>query len=125
VRGDPGSNRSDIFSLGVICYEMLCGRLPYDREFSTRNLAKANYRSVSDDNPGIPAWVDAALRKAVSIRPEQRYSLLSEFIHDLSHPNPEFNHTRPPPLIERNPVALWRTLAILFMLTTVAALILK
>lgn len=125
LKASAGSNRSDIFSLGVICYEMLCARLPYNRELSARNLTKAHYRPAPDCNPNVPGWVDAALRKAVSIKPEHRYSLLSEFIHDLSHPNLEFSRKRRPPLIERNPVAVWRTLAIFFMLTTVAALALK
>jgi len=125
LKDGQGSNRSDIFSLGVICYEMLCGRLPYDRELSARNLARVRYRSAVDGNPNLPGWVDAALRKAVSIRPELRYSLLSEFIHDLSHPNANFNSTRQPPLTERNPVTVWRTLAIFFMLTTLAAWMLR
>lgn len=125
LKGYPGSNRSDIFSLGVICYEMLCGRLPYDKEFSARNLAKLRYLSASAGNTGIPSWVDDALRKAVAINPERRYSLLSEFIHDLSHPNTEISGKNPPPLIERNPLAVWRALTLFFMLTTLAALIIK
>ena len=40
LKGYAGSNRSDIFSLGVICYEILCGRLPYNKELSVRNLSR-------------------------------------------------------------------------------------
>lgn len=47
------------------------------------------------------------LRKAVSINPERRHALLSEFIYDLSHPNPAYSRKERPPLLERNPVAFW------------------
>jgi len=125
LKGYSGSNRSDIFSLGVVAYEMLCGQLPYSKELTARNLGKLSYRSVIDAGAPVPTWVDGALRKAVAINPERRYGLLSELLHDLSQPNPEFSRGNKPPLIERNPVGFWRALAIFFMLTTVAALLLK
>jgi serine/threonine protein kinase len=125
LRGHVGSNRSDIYSLGVIAYEMLSGKLPYPRELTQRNMNKVRYVSIRDHNKAIPTWVDGALTKAVAINPERRYSLLSELVHDLSHPNPEFSREHRPPLIERNPVGFWRTLAIFFMATTIVALVLK
>ncbi len=125
LKGHAGSNRSDIFSLGVITYEMLCGKLPYRKELSERNLNKVQYHSATDCNPEVPAWVDGALRKAVSINPERRHELLSEFVYELSRPNPQYLKSGKPPLIERNPVAFWKGLALFFLLTTIAALVLK
>ncbi len=125
LKNYSGTNRADIFSLGIITYEMLCGQLPYNKEMTARNLGKLRYRSVIDAGAPVPEWMDAALRKAVAINPERRYQLLSELVHDISQPNPEFRSENRPPLIERNPVGFWRALAIFFMLTTVAALVLK
>ncbi len=122
LRGHGGSNRSDIYSLGVITYEMLCGKLPYPKELTERNLNKVRYVSIRQHNKAIPDWVDGALMKAVAINPERRHSLLSEFVYDLSHPNANYTRLDQQPLIERNPVAFWRTLAILFFCTTLAAL---
>mgnify|MGYP000385046928 CR=1 FL=1 len=124
LRGHAGSNRSDIFSLGVITYEMLSGKLPYVKEFTERNMNKLSYVSIRGHNKTIPTWVDGALMKAVAINPERRHSLLSEFVYELSHPNENYTRLDQQPLIERNPVAFWRTLAIIFLCTTIAALVL-
>jgi serine/threonine protein kinase len=125
LQSRAGSNCSDIYSLGVITYEMLCGKLPYRKEPTRNNLNKLKYTPIRECNENIPSWIDGALRKAVSINPERRHALLSEFIYDLSHPNPNYSRKERPPLIERNPVAFWRGLSVFFFLTTVAAIILN
>ena len=117
--GEGGSQRSDIFSLGVIAYQMLTGRLPYGAEVArTRTKAqqkKLRYKSTLNDNRDIPAWVDGALRKALHPDPYQRYDELSEFVFDLRHPNKKFLDTAAKPLIERDPLLFWKCLsAILF-----------
>src|SRR5215475_5644140 len=67
--GESGPQRSDIFSLGVIAYQMLTGRLPYGAEVArTRTRAqqkKLRYKSILNDNRDIPVWIDGALKKAV------------------------------------------------------------
>jgi hypothetical protein len=60
-----------------------------------------------DSQRDIPAWIDAALRKAVHPERLERYEALSEFVYDLRHPNAQL--LRSTPLIARNPVAFWRT----------------
>ena len=110
----PGNNRSDIYSLGAITYEILTGELPYGKALSTRNIKRAKYISASQLKSTIPAWIDGCIQKAVHIKPSERYALLSEFIYDLSHPNKNFNKKKSEPLIERNPVAFWQGLASVF-----------
>lgn len=110
--GEPGSNRSDIYALGVIVYEMLTGRLPYGKGFSSardvRRLRYADARTLRDD---IPVWLDAALAKAVEKRPSERTDALSSLVEDLSRPNPALGYERTRPLIERNPLAFWQVLS--------------
>ncbi|NOR51066.1 MAG: protein kinase, partial [Gammaproteobacteria bacterium] len=115
-RGERVSNRSDIFSLGVITYEMLTGRLPYSKPLTPRNLKQLRYISARQHNSEIPLWMDRALEKAVRLDPERRYEQLSGVTHDLSHPNPEFLRQERLPLLERNPIAFWRGLSILLLL---------
>jgi serine/threonine protein phosphatase PrpC len=118
-RNQPGTTASDIYSLGVIAYELLTDRLPYGEmprdAANPKFLQRLRYTPAADRDPAIPKWVDGALRKAAHLEPKQRYSELSEFIHDLRHPNPVFTNSAPRPLLERNPVAFWRGLAILLL----------
>ena len=112
--GDPGTEQSEVFSLGVIAYQLLTGRLPYGANaarLQTRaDLQKLRYEPALD----IPAWVDRALEKAVAPLPGDRYEVLSEFIYDLRHPNPALAALPRRPLYTRNPVLFWKSLALTF-----------
>jgi serine/threonine protein phosphatase PrpC len=122
--GEGGTTRSDLFSLGVITYQMLTGKLPYGAEVAKcRTRAAQNklrYDSVLYDDRGIPAWIDGVLRKAVHPDPAKRYSELSEFLYDLRHPNQAFVEKARPALLERNPVAFWRGVSLILAAVIVA-----
>ena len=124
--GESGTTRSDLFSLAVICYQMLSGKLPYGAQVArTKTKAAQNklqYDSVLDDNREIPAWIDDVLRKALHPNPYKRYAELSEFMFDLRHPNKAFLDKTRPPLLERNPVLFWKGISLILAVIIVILL---
>jgi serine/threonine protein phosphatase PrpC len=121
--GEAGTTRSDQYSLAVIAYQMLSGRLPYGAEVpkakSRAAQRRLTYRSVLDDDREIPRWFDEVLHRATAVDPAKRYDELSEFVHELRHPSQAYLSRMRPPLLERNPVAFWRGLSVLLMVLVV------
>ncbi|MGE3231421.1 MAG: protein kinase [Hyphomicrobium sp.] len=119
--GRPGTEKSDLFSLGLVAYEMLTGGLPYGDTVSDATTPKAQaalfYIPAAELSPRVPDWMDMAIRKAVSIDPARRYEHLSEFVSDLRQPNEAFTRRLVTPLVERNPLLFWKVLsAVLFLI---------
>lgn len=124
--GEPGTPRSDLFSLGVITYQMLTGRLPYGTQVAglrTRAaLVRLRYASALDADHPIPAWIDAVLERAVHPDPVKRQEALSEFVHDLRQPGPAYAARQRVPLAARNPLLFWRGISLVLAITVVALL---
>ncbi len=107
-----GSVRSDLFSIAMITYELLTGKLPFGEAFerceNAQDFSRLKYEPAYRYNPMVPAWMDGALKKALHFSPELRYESLSEFIYDLRHPNKRFMRMSNQPLLERNPMLFWQ-----------------
>jgi serine/threonine protein phosphatase PrpC len=117
--GQTGTHQSDLFSLGVLTYQMLSGELPYGNEIAktrtARDQQRLSYRPLSQNKNDIPGWVDYAIKKSVDINPEKRYVEVSEFMHELKYPNPRYMNQTKAPLIERNPVLVWQGIAAILL----------
>lgn len=124
--GSPPGPWSDVFSLAVLTYQMLSGRLPYgikvQRIRKRSDLGRLRYPPLFLDNPGIPAWVDAAIEKALSPDPAARYGDADEFIHDLHSPGENGAIVRRPSLMDRNPLLFWKAISALLLATSLLQL---
>jgi serine/threonine-protein kinase len=88
VKGQRGDQRSDIYSLAIMFYEMLTGQVPFS---GPNPLAVMNERLLHDPGhvrklrPEIPAEIDEILSRALQREPRNRYQTASEMAWDLEH----------------------------------------
>jgi serine/threonine-protein kinase len=88
VKGRRGDGRSDIYSMGVILYEMLSGKLPFNgpNPMAAMNERLLNYPvPPTVANPAISPQLQECLYRALEREPKNRYAKASEFAHDLAH----------------------------------------
>jgi len=120
VLGKTPSNRSDIFSLAAMAYEMITGSLPFGKGItSAAIIKKLRYGSATSLRKDVPLWMDAALEKALQIDPERRTDALSALTADLRKPNAALVSSQTRPLLEKNPILLWQLISLLLLILCV------
>ena len=87
IRGKAIDQRSDIFALGVLAFELLTGELPYggsNAQETMLNHLTGRARRLKSLRPSAPDLLDQILDKAMKIDPQQRYQSMAEFADALA-----------------------------------------
>jgi eukaryotic-like serine/threonine-protein kinase len=86
VSGGAVDGRSDVFSLGVVLYELLVGKVPFDSETLSSVMYKIVHEDVvppSEANARIPAAFDEVVMRALAKLPNERFQTASDFARAL------------------------------------------
>ena len=102
AQGKPVDERSDLYSIGVVLYELLTGRVPFDAESPVSvALMQVSERPVPpmEVNPEVPPALDAVTLRAMEKDPDRRYQDADEFIAALEAARAAPMEILPPPPI--------------------------
>ena len=85
--GEIADERCDVYSMGVILFQMTTGKLPYDGETPLATVLKHMNDPIPSPqviNPTIPDTIDKIIRKAMAKTPEERYQTADEMLQDIN-----------------------------------------
>lgn len=123
-RGDPPTAQQDLYSVGVTLYFLLTGHYPYGEIEAFQRPRFGAPVSASRYRPDLPEWVAQSLERGVAADPGQRFETAEEWLLVLEQGERRSLSVRPRPLLEREPLKVWRTLGLVSLLGNLVLLVL-
>jgi serine/threonine protein phosphatase PrpC len=122
-QGEAGNEATDLYALGVTLFRAFTGEFPYGNLDAVSPPRRNRPKDLSALRPDLPAWLEAALTRAVALDPAKRFDDMIEFALVL-----EAGPARAPPpvrqprtLYERAPLQFWQGVAALLALALLAS----
>jgi len=107
IRGQPIDARSDLFSLGVVIYEMLSGKRPFQRETAAETMTailREEPPDLSETNRSVPAALENVVRHCLEKEPESRFQSARDVVFAIEA-LPEVSTARP--TAPMSPAGVW------------------
>ena len=123
--GEAGNEATDIYALGVTMFRAFAGEFPYGNADATGRPRRDRPTPLSALRPDLPAWLQAALGRAIARDPADRFRDMAEFAVEMEAgpARAPLEPPRPRTLLERNPVRFWQGVAALLALALLVSLL--
>lgn len=122
--GDAPTAQQDLYAVGVTLYFLLTGHYPYGEIEAFQRPRFGLPVSASRYRPDLPDWLAQSLERSVAADPAQRFETAEEWLLLLEQGERRSLSVRPRPLLEREPLKVWRTLALVSLLINLVLLFL-
>ena len=122
-RGEPPSAQQDLYAVGVTLFFLLTGHFPYGEVEAFQRPRFGLPVSAGRYRPDVPEWIAQSLERGVAADPQQRFETAEEWLLVLEQGERRSLSVRPRPLLEREPLKVWRTVALLALLGNLVLLV--
>jgi len=122
--GGAPSMSLDLYATGVTLYYLLTGHHPYGEIEPFQHPRFGKPTPASRYRPDAPSWLDEILERALAADPQHRFETAEQWLLQLEQGERRTPSPRPRPLLEREPLKVWRSVALISLLLNLALLIL-
>jgi len=122
--GEPGNEATDMYALGVTMFRAFTGEFPYGNLDAVSPPRRSRPVPLAELRPDLPAWLQAALGRAIAVDPAERFHDMNEFALEMETGpvRAPLEVHQPPTLYQRYPVQFWQGAAALLAAALLASL---
>jgi len=120
--GEAPSAQQDLYAVGVTLYYLATGHFPYGEIEAFQRPRFGQPVNAQRYRPDLPDWLGQSLERGVDADPAQRYETAEQWLLILEHGERGSLSVRPRPLLEREPVKVWRALALVLLMINLVLL---